>query len=96
MKTEKLLHDNRFYAKLQWFLIRYLTSDVASQNNIKYLQDLIPQLSFGLYSLIVRASKNTSFSQLSDLLRIRVFSRTVFIWRFMRSTKLDQMVSNLW
>ena len=52
------------------------------QNRARSSQNLIPVLNSGLNSLIANASWNASFSQLSLLRRILVFSRTALIWNF--------------
>ena len=63
------------------------------QNKIRSLQDLIPLFSSGLWSFIASDSWNANFNQLSDFLRIFVFSRTAFTWNCIRSTSL-QKISN--
>ena len=61
-----------------------LTSS-AHQNRARSLQDLMPEFSSGLYSLIQSDSRNASLSQLLDLRMISVLSRTALIWRFIVS-----------
>ena len=61
------------------------------QNKIRSLQDLIPLFSSGLWSFIASDSWNANFNQLSDFLRIFVFSRTAFIWNCIRSTSLPKI-----
>ena len=75
--------------------LRYVTLDSSDvmwrQKRASSLQDLIPVLRLDLYCLIASASRNASFSQLSDRVMILVFCRTALIWSSLVSTSSPQI-----